>query len=96
MVGELESLGADVRTQTDTLERAHAQVETHAAELHELRAQVVLAEQRLRTALAPNFNPHDREAAEQEQQVRLYYCTLSPLYCSQYRGSVYTIGQILL
>lgn len=75
---ELDRVGELAREQAEQLERAHAQVEAHAAELQQLRARVLHAEQRLRAALAPNFSPRDRDHAEHEQQV----CLLRHLSCA--------------
>lgn len=75
---ELDAVGGSAREQAEQLERAHAQVEAHAAELQQLRARVLQAEQRLRAALAPNFSPRDRDHAEHEQQV----CFLRQPSCS--------------
>lgn len=69
LCSELDAVGAEAREQAAHLEAANAQVEAHAAELQKLRALVLEAEQRLRTALAPVHQPRDPEAAAHEQQV---------------------------
>lgn len=63
---ELETLGAETRAQAAGLEAASAQVEAYSSELQRLRALVLEAEQKLRTALAP---AKERDAAAREQQV---------------------------
>lgn len=71
---ELDAVGAEAREQATQLEAANAQVEAHAAELQKLRALVLEAEQRLRTALAPVHQPRDSDAAAHEEQVNtLFY-----------------------
>lgn len=75
LCSELDAVGSEAKTQAAQLEAANAQVEAHAAELQRLRALVLEAEQRLRTALAPTHHPRDPEAAAHEQQVN----TTTPL-----------------
>ncbi|XP_072386756.1 muscle-specific protein 300 kDa isoform X12 [Diabrotica undecimpunctata] len=66
---ELDQLAQVIKTQSTELETAIAQVDNYQQEVQQLRQQIVQVEQQLRTTMAPNYLPHDRDQALRDQQV---------------------------
>ncbi|XP_057659189.1 muscle-specific protein 300 kDa isoform X4 [Diorhabda carinulata] len=67
---ELDELKEVIKTQSSELEMAISQVDNYQQEVQQLRQQIVQVEQQLRTTMAPNYLPHDRDQAIRDQQVQ--------------------------
>ncbi|XP_068085330.1 muscle-specific protein 300 kDa [Anabrus simplex] len=64
---ELDQLLGTVKEQATQLETCLSQLDQYQQEIQQLRQQIVQVEQQLRVVLAPNYSPHDREKAAEEQ-----------------------------
>ncbi|XP_066252950.1 muscle-specific protein 300 kDa isoform X4 [Euwallacea similis] len=68
LLRDLDGLEDSIKGQVTQLEKAILQVEGYQGELQQLRQQIVQVEQQLRTSMAPNYKPHDRDGATREQE----------------------------
>ncbi|XP_052120036.1 muscle-specific protein 300 kDa isoform X1 [Frankliniella occidentalis] len=67
LINELDRLMNDIKEQTTTLEACLSQIDTYQHEIQQLRTQIVSVEAQLRSALSPNYSPHDRDRALHDQ-----------------------------
>ncbi|KAK3930237.1 Nesprin-1 [Frankliniella fusca] len=67
LINELDRLMNDIKEQTTTLEACLSQIDTYQHEIQQLRTQIVSVEAQLRSALSPNYLPHDRDRALHDQ-----------------------------
>ncbi|XP_066158002.1 muscle-specific protein 300 kDa isoform X10 [Euwallacea fornicatus] len=68
LLQDLDGLEDSIKGQVTQLEKAILQVEGYQGEVQQLRQQIVQVEQQLRTSMAPNYKPHDRDGATREQE----------------------------
>ncbi|XP_063222936.1 muscle-specific protein 300 kDa isoform X4 [Bacillus rossius redtenbacheri] len=66
---ELDQLCDVVKEQTSGLETCLAQLDQYQQEIQQLRQQIVQVEQQLRIVLSPTYMSHDREKAQEEQNI---------------------------
>lgn len=69
LCGALDALGEQTAAQARHLTAALQQLDAYCAELAQLRAQLLDAEQQLRHAAQPNYSPRDPDRANRQQQV---------------------------
>ncbi|XP_034241824.1 uncharacterized protein LOC117645652 isoform X2 [Thrips palmi] len=67
LINELDRLMNDIKEQTTTLEACLSQIDQYQHEIQQLRTQIVSVEAQLRSALSPNYSPHDRDRALHDQ-----------------------------
>ncbi|KAJ8895767.1 hypothetical protein PR048_001105 [Dryococelus australis] len=66
---ELDQLHDVVKEQSTSLETCLAQLDQYQQEIQQLRQQIVQVEQQLRIVLSPTYMAHDRDKAQEEQNV---------------------------